>query len=376
MSGANRLVSVIVNNYNYGRFLGEAIDSALLQEYEPVEVLVVDDGSTDHSTDVIARYGERIIPVLKTNGGQASAFNVGIAASHGDIVIFLDADDTLLPSAVGLAVAQFRPGVVKVHWPLWLANEALERTGQVTPGDELPRGDLCEYTLREGPATTLSSPTSGNAWSREFLERVGPIPESSHRIGADGYLYGLAPAFGEIERLESPQGVYRVHRGNGYRRMPVEERIRLGAASFEQMWDLMEREFSVAKGSAREHWARGAYFHRLNAAIAEIERVVPRDATFILLDDDHWALYGSLSGRLVVPFPERNGEYCGRPDDDEAAIAELARLRAERDTRYIVVAWPAFWWLEYYAGFDAHLREQFPELLSSDRVRIFDVGDR
>jgi glycosyltransferase involved in cell wall biosynthesis len=69
------LVSVIVNNYNYARFLPDAIDSALRQTYGHVEVIVVDDGSTDESRVVIASYGNRIRAVLKRNGGQGSAFN-------------------------------------------------------------------------------------------------------------------------------------------------------------------------------------------------------------------------------------------------------------------------------------------------------------
>jgi glycosyltransferase involved in cell wall biosynthesis len=67
------LVSIIINNYNYGRFLPDAIASALRQTYERVEVLVVDDGSTDHSREVMTSYGDQIIPILKENGGQASA---------------------------------------------------------------------------------------------------------------------------------------------------------------------------------------------------------------------------------------------------------------------------------------------------------------
>jgi glycosyltransferase involved in cell wall biosynthesis len=62
------LVSIVVNNFNYERFLREAIDSALAQTYAPVEVVVVDDGSTDSSRDIIASYGDRLIPVLKANG--------------------------------------------------------------------------------------------------------------------------------------------------------------------------------------------------------------------------------------------------------------------------------------------------------------------
>ena len=74
---SNALVSIIVNNYNYQRFLTEAIDSALKQTYCNTEVIVVDDGSTDGSLEIIASYGRRIIPLLKGNGGQNSALNAG-----------------------------------------------------------------------------------------------------------------------------------------------------------------------------------------------------------------------------------------------------------------------------------------------------------
>src|SRR6478735_6102551 len=94
------LASVIINNYNYADYLHQAINSALQQDYSNTEVLVVDDGSTDQSRDVIFGYGSRVTPIFKSNGGQASALNAGAAASRGDIVLFLDADDVLLPSAV------------------------------------------------------------------------------------------------------------------------------------------------------------------------------------------------------------------------------------------------------------------------------------
>ena len=92
-------VSIVVNNFNYERYVGEAIDSALAQDHDDVEVVVVDDGSTDGSPEVIASYAERIVPVLKSNGGQGSAFNAGFAAATGAAVIFLDADDRLAPQA-------------------------------------------------------------------------------------------------------------------------------------------------------------------------------------------------------------------------------------------------------------------------------------
>ncbi len=101
------LVSIIINNYNYGRFLAEAIDSALIQTHSRIEVIVVDDGSTDDSRAIIAGYGNRINTILKENGGQTSALNAGFAVSHGDLVCFLDSDDRLLPTAIEEAVRLF-----------------------------------------------------------------------------------------------------------------------------------------------------------------------------------------------------------------------------------------------------------------------------
>src|SRR5260370_20477576 len=105
------LVSIIIPNYNYGRYLRIAIDSALAQTYVPVEVMVVDDGSTDNSRAVIESYSDRITPIVKANGGHGSALNAGYAASRGEIVIFLDADDELMPDAVEEVVKAWRPGV-------------------------------------------------------------------------------------------------------------------------------------------------------------------------------------------------------------------------------------------------------------------------
>src|SRR5262249_61789343 len=107
--------SIVINNYNYGRFLRDAIGSALNQSYPHVEVIVVDDGSTDGSREIIAGYGDRIIPVLKQNGGQASAYNARVARSCGKVMLFLDSDDMLLRTAVERSLPHFRhPGNVRL----------------------------------------------------------------------------------------------------------------------------------------------------------------------------------------------------------------------------------------------------------------------
>lgn len=96
---SSELVSVIIPCYNHGHFLNQAIDSVLAQTYPRIEIIVVDDGSTDNTSEVAARY-KNIQYVYQENTGLAAARNTGLRASHGSILVFLDADDRLLPEAV------------------------------------------------------------------------------------------------------------------------------------------------------------------------------------------------------------------------------------------------------------------------------------
>ena len=208
------LISIIINNYNYGRFLRDAIDSALSQTYPNTEVIVVDDGSTDNSREIIASYGDQIIPVLKENGGQASAFNAGFAMSRGDIVIFLDADDLLLSRAVEEIVKVWRPGLAKVQYPLKVIDADGQPQGMQKPFGAMPSGDLTELILSVGVYTY--PPTSGNAFSRSVLLQLLPMPEKEWRIGADTYLSLLSPFLGEVISLHKALGLYRVHGSNYY----------------------------------------------------------------------------------------------------------------------------------------------------------------
>src|SRR5262245_48637316 len=110
------LVSILINNYNYAQFLREAIESALSQSYSHVEIIVVDDGSTDQSREIISSYGSRLTAVYKENGGQTSAFNAGVLASRGDILCFLDSDDYYYPGKIARIVELF--GALDISKPL------------------------------------------------------------------------------------------------------------------------------------------------------------------------------------------------------------------------------------------------------------------
>jgi hypothetical protein len=245
-------IDIVIDNHNYAGFLPAAIDSALAQTYEHVRVIVVDDGSTDESRQVIASYGERIAAVLKQNGGQASAFNAGFAAGDSDVVMFLDADDTLEPQAAERVVAAFaaNPDAAKVQWRLELALADGTRTGIVRPAPHvpLPQGDMRRAELAF-PFDIAWMATSGNAFPRAVLGQIMPMPEADYRINADFYLQHLSALLGPVVSLETVGGLRRMHGTNAYERegadaldlAQVRETIRAAAVTREQIEQLATR---------------------------------------------------------------------------------------------------------------------------------------
>ena len=91
MTEPRPLASVVIANHNYGEFLPETLETVLAQTYQPIEIVVVDDGSTDDSREVLARYP--LHAIHQENAGQAAALDVGVASARGEIICLLDADD-------------------------------------------------------------------------------------------------------------------------------------------------------------------------------------------------------------------------------------------------------------------------------------------
>jgi hypothetical protein len=212
-------VDIVIDNYDYGRFVAEAVESALAQTHPSVRVIAVDDGSGDESREVLARYAHRVDVVLKENGGQASALNAGLARCDGDIVVFLDADDVLRPEAAAAVARAFArdPRIVQVQCRLEVVDAAGQRTGAVKPPTDvpLPTGDIAVAKLTF-PFDIVSVGTSGNAFRTDALRRIAPIPEREFARCADWYLVHLMPLLGPVAALERATGSYRVHGRNSY----------------------------------------------------------------------------------------------------------------------------------------------------------------
>jgi glycosyltransferase involved in cell wall biosynthesis len=358
-------LSVIVDNYNYGDFVGAAIESALAQE-EEVEVVVVDDGSSDASRAVIESFGDDVITVFQENAGQAAAFNSGFAASSGEVVAFLDADDLLAPGAAAAICEVFEnPAVAKLHWSLHEVDRQGNETGALRPETLMPTGDLRPRVIEHGPLAHSNPPTSGNAFSRRVLEQMLPMPEADYRICADAYLVMLASIYGEVRRSLVPLSFWRRHGDNRYNgtRETLVERVLADLRRYDVLAatlavHLEEQGVRVDSELWRKRNIAYRRLDRVRTTVTEIERIVPVDGTFVLVDDGDWE-QGHLEGRELMPGRRAirlfDGARLAEPPEEATVIAEMQRLERE-GASHVVFVWPGSWWLQHYAGLESYLR--------------------
>jgi glycosyltransferase involved in cell wall biosynthesis len=213
-------LSCLINNYNYGRFVAEAVESALSQSTPFDEVIVVDDGSNDQSLAVLASLEQRyprLKVVRKSNGGQLSAFSAGLAASTGDVLYFLDADDLYEPDYVErtAGVFQTRPdvGYVFSGRRLFGRIEQVERPFT----EEIDLGYSVAVLATGG--VWCGASTSCISMRRTTLERLLPAPDmdSQWKINADLCLaYGASLAGVRKYCVPEPLVAYRVHDHNAH----------------------------------------------------------------------------------------------------------------------------------------------------------------
>jgi glycosyltransferase involved in cell wall biosynthesis len=208
------LVSIIINNFNYARFLGQCIESALAQTYSKKEIIVVDDGSTDNSQEIIRSFGSRITPFFNSNGGQYTALNTGFQASQGDWVMFLDSDDFLDPKAIDFASVFFsKPQISKIQFCMQWVNEVGNMLPKINP---FLKEELCPRRIKHWYFQSGSypcSPGSGNLYKRDFLKGLFPLDNSCLSDG-DSILLACAVVTGDIYTVRKPLVFYRRHGRN------------------------------------------------------------------------------------------------------------------------------------------------------------------
>ncbi|MFC1517984.1 glycosyltransferase family 2 protein [Candidatus Margulisiibacteriota bacterium] len=229
------LVSIIIANYNYGRFLKDAISSCLQQDYSPLEIIVVDDGSTDDSRQVISEFGDKIVPVLKNNGGQASAFNAGFKKSNGEYICLMDADDVFLPQKVSKAVEAFQkyPGAEWCFHAVECSGRYDRRAENTTNWLKRSKKEhwyvdliVCNNLKELRKKMPFIPPTSANIYKRSLLAKILPLPEHKEMTFNDYYMHLAAFHLSKGVMLREVLTKYRVHGRNNSLHTPLRQRAR------------------------------------------------------------------------------------------------------------------------------------------------------
>jgi len=209
-------VSVLIDTYNHERFIEEAITSVLEQNFCPsdFEILVVDDGSTDRTPELVRKFGPRVRHLCKENGGQASAFNLGIPQCSGEIVAFLDGDDWWARDKLSRVISAFAsdPAVGFVgHGITEVLQDGSKRSELVRETHHVHLDTVSGARTFRLRKSFLG--TSRMAIRADVLRRIGQIP-TELVIQADECLFTLAILFSGALILREPLTFYRLHSGN------------------------------------------------------------------------------------------------------------------------------------------------------------------
>ena len=209
--GREPSVSIIVTAYNYGHFLASCLESVRSQTLPPDELIVVDDGSEDATSEILAQEKD-VKFIAQSNKGQAAAFNAGYAATTSDIVIFLDADDRLKPDALEILKKIWSDDISVLSFGL----EMVDRDGLAVGKYDMrmPSVDLLPRLVQDIVMPFM--PTSGNAFSRQAIDFAFPLPEPRWKICADALLIRAAVLAGPAKHTPHVLAEYRVHRHNNW----------------------------------------------------------------------------------------------------------------------------------------------------------------
>jgi len=202
------LVSVITPSYNQGRFIRQTIDSVLGQSYPRIEYWVIDGGSTDETVEILRSYGDRLHFLSESDAGQANAINKGMQKCTGEILCYVNSDDTLLPGAIQAVADTFR----ETH-ALWVTGDYRIVNEQGKP----IQGFVAGYKrfLRRCSSRSLLRFTNyivqpSTFWRRELTERIGLFDETlRYTMDYDYWLRAFEVAPPQI--IHRPLSAFRIH---------------------------------------------------------------------------------------------------------------------------------------------------------------------
>jgi glycosyltransferase involved in cell wall biosynthesis len=314
---AQPLVSILVSNYNYARFIGDAIQSVLEQTYSNIELIICDDGSTDDSVRVIedyARKNPRLHLIRKTNGGQASGFNAAFAASRGEIIALLDSDDLFLPHKVERIVADFQAhpdAGFGLHRVIRMSVD-LRRQGVWPMSAPLPSGWYGPRLLQDGGILPYMPPTSGLSLHRDVARRLFPLPLEHPLVSCpDQLITRLAPLLTNVTQEDEALSSYRLHNSNNYGPDRVTaESFKRELEYSEALWAAQKRFLATIDPQLAENFqplsvhgytAMATYLHARLARAPDVRRHYDRFKPFLNQPGASHVWFWKLS--IYLPLP-------------------------------------------------------------------------
>ncbi len=203
MKSKKPLISVIVPVFNAAGFIRESVTSILGQNYHPLELIIVDDGSTDNTEDVVGRLKEELIYIKKDNGGPSSARNRGLQEAKGDFISFLDADDLWLPGKLELQMKRFESDP-ETEIVLGFTKRFLSPGVEPPPDFDPEKDDKPQLVLHVG----------AGLYRKSVFDRIGLFDEKMLFSEDIDWFLRAIETNRRISVLKKTVQLYRIHQAN------------------------------------------------------------------------------------------------------------------------------------------------------------------
>ena len=396
-------VTIAVPTLNRSSLLKACLSSILTQDYQNFNVIVLDNASTDDTQDVVASFADPRIAYIgcEENIGQLLNWNRAIDLNSSPYLNIFHDDDVMLPGFISSSVRILddNPGIAMsctLARNIDIDDKPLGVEGlEEWPGGVIDGTDFLHSVARGQPNAV---PPSSVMFRASALEVSGKFDSPHNRYHIDrNILYRIASRFDigyinrELIQLRCHEEQLREqYASNSQERTmipAIAERIdaigmlllskRAEDFSYRKwleerllFWNARYSEF-VNSLMPDSYWT---WSERLDMVVREVSELIPVNNKLILIDADQWGLE-LFADYQVIPYTERDGMYYGPPQDDETAVKELKRLQ-ETGADYVIIGWPAFWWLEHYSKLTDYLQTQYPCILSNSRLIVYYLGDR
>lgn len=395
-------VTIAIPTYNRSELLKTSLESALAQDYLDYQVLVLDNASDDDTEAVVRSFADSRITYVRneTNIGIFGNWQRTVELNTSPYLSILSDDDVLLPNFIHESVLALDnhpdTGLSAGLAEFININGATLHVTGTEFSDKLPEGLISglDFIHQIADGRKLILRTSAVMFRAYALRAVGwfDITHSKYLLDLNLYLrmatqfdfFFIAKELAQVRfHIEQDSQVSFGSGGTGSLAVMAERNDaiayllkspRAEDASYRQ-W-LAERLLHISMRRSQFTFElipqlNLSWSERLQIAMQEIASVIPAGKRLILVDENQWGCE-ILPEFDALPFLEHDGQYWGAPLNDEIAIQELERMR-QAGASFMVIAWPAFWWLDYYSGLRNYLSSNFRCVLDNSRLIVFDL---